>query len=400
MKTVLISIAILVFLAFFGWFLYFLFLGSRSATETEQKTALVAEHQKEYELAESSRIGFVDASQDYGILAKVSVKWDRPHPGPFNWQEIGLKKYDFCKVDEYVKQAQAYGFVTLATIWPFNSKDQETCHSNLPKIGDKTFPQLADRAGIPCDLSSYKDFVRSLVERYDGDGVDDYENLKFPINYWEVTNEPDMRNGDLIFFQGSVADYAELVKITYQSIKQANLNAKVLLGGASGLSNPEQTTFWSDFFATSGIENYFDILNIHSINASKNLFVSDFFNLARTANKTEKVAKAPLWVTEVSFDYGQSQFGNVDQTGQANLIKTGFVLGFAQGATKIFYTILKSNDQKLAKAALITPDDQITPAWTIFSDLVSKINHFTKVEKISDNQYKFLTDQETYWFTI
>ena len=38
--------------------------------------------------AEKARIGFVGADQNFKLLSSIGVRWDRPHPGPFNWQFI------------------------------------------------------------------------------------------------------------------------------------------------------------------------------------------------------------------------------------------------------------------------------------------------------------------------
>ena len=40
---------------------------------------------------------------------------------------------------------------------------------------------------------AYLRFVRSTVERYDGDGVDDMPGLLFPVRFWEIDNQPDIK---------------------------------------------------------------------------------------------------------------------------------------------------------------------------------------------------------------
>jgi len=69
-----------------------------------------------------------------------------------------------------------------------------------------------------------------LVERYDGDGQDDMPGLKYPIKYWEVANEPEMQREPLILFQGSSKDYFEILKATYQAVKEADSQGYAVQG--------------------------------------------------------------------------------------------------------------------------------------------------------------------------
>jgi hypothetical protein len=73
----------------------------------------------------------------------------------------------------------------------------------------------------PKDVVKYQRWVRAVVERYDGDGVDDMPGLTAPIKYWQVDNEPPRRR----------EGYADLVRITSEAVKEADPTAKVLIGG-------------------------------------------------------------------------------------------------------------------------------------------------------------------------
>jgi hypothetical protein len=73
----------------------------------------------------------------------------------------------------------------------------------------------------PKDVDKYQRWVRAVVERYDGDGIDDMPGLTAPIKHWQVDNEPPRRR----------EGYADLVLITSQAVKQADPTAKILIGG-------------------------------------------------------------------------------------------------------------------------------------------------------------------------
>jgi hypothetical protein len=74
---------------------------------------------------------------------------------------------------------------------------------------------------LPIDQTRYTSFVLALVERFDGDGINDASSLTQPIKYWQVDGEV----GDDI-----APDYDQLLRITYPAAKQADPQAKIISG--------------------------------------------------------------------------------------------------------------------------------------------------------------------------
>jgi len=106
-----------------------------------------------------------------------------------------------------------------------------------------------------------------MVERYDGDGIDDMPNLRYPIKHWEVMNEPDLQPDEtarLQFYRETANDYADLLIKTSQYIKQADSEAQVLIAGASG-GNNDFLDFWRKVFNNKSVAASFDIANVHCI---------------------------------------------------------------------------------------------------------------------------------------
>lgn len=63
------------------------------------------------------------------------------------------------------------------------------------------------------------------AEGYDGDGENDMPGLKIPIKYWQIINEPDIKEDPyVIFFVGNERDYFEVLKESCQTIKQVCLD--------------------------------------------------------------------------------------------------------------------------------------------------------------------------------
>lgn len=283
--------------------------------------------------AEDNCMGFVlGAASEARTVSLAGGAWARPHPGPFAWQwienEKGVFFFDFA--DRWVEMAQDNDVSILGTIWPYTDWDQETCRSEECVVtgrdqfcSDNRFDYAGGRLPnwrcAPCDMEDYKNFVITLVERYDGDGTDDMPGLELPIKHWEILNEPEMQSDDLTFFVGTPEDYVEILKVSYEAVKEACPDCTVVQGGAAGSDDTQ--VFWGVVFDRGG-GAYFDIANIHFINYGDvdTLNVADFKVLM-----DEKGIEKPIWVTEAEFPPNGDILGSTQGALEA-------------GASKIFFT--------------------------------------------------------------
>jgi hypothetical protein len=339
----------------------------------------------------ASHFGFLGASFDAMELTKLGVMWDRPHPGPFIWGRIEKErgKYDWGEVDRYVQGAQRYGLATVATIWHFAGWDQANW-GEASSSGIVFENELGGSRRKPYNMDAYNRFVSALVERYDGDGKDDMTGLVFPIKYWEAGNEPSMQDGFNTFFNGSSEDYLEILEANYQAIKDADPEAKVLHAGMAGM-DPWMVSFWEPIFKKGS--QYFDIANIHSIGASEELNVPDFRELL----SQHSIAK-PIWVTEAQHRTGMTLYGkNISSEEHARILIKSYVLSFALGVNKIFYTSFKApsfGPDEFQQSALVDANGEKRPAYYALETLISKLDAFTSVEKLAEGQYKFMVEGE------
>jgi hypothetical protein len=268
----------------------------------------------------------------------------------------------------------------VATIWPFADWDQSSCHTELPSSGSLIFDELGSYRQKPCDMAAYQQFITMLVERYDGDGVDDMPGLVVPITYWEVSNEPSMQKDWLVFFVGSAAEYVDILIATYQSIKTADSDAMVLHGGMAGVMD-DHIMFWTDVFSLDGM-NSFDIANIHSINSDSEAVNAPEFKAFLDQQGIDK----PFWITEVelgSMDPEKESSGELDMS---DALITNFVQAFASGAEKIFHP------------GLVTSSSKSEPGketiYNAFQTIVKKLDYFDHVEQLDDGQYKFTIEND------
>lgn len=141
----------------------------------------------------------------------------------------------------------------------------------------------------------WADFVYSTVERYRPGGLLARQEgwpASVGVRYWEIWNEPDYAQ----FWNGSVADYYRLLEVAYKTIKSADPQATVLLGG---LAFYEKFNWFAELLRqTQGYPEraYFDVLSFHhyfSIYDSENL-------IKRTRADLDNfgLAHVPIWVTE------------------------------------------------------------------------------------------------------
>ncbi len=125
----------------------------------------------------------------------------------------------------------------------------------------------------PYKLDDFAQFVGAMVERYDGDGIDDAPGSPI-VRYYEFYNEPD--NGDEIgalrggpYWGPYGQEYADMLCAVYPVAKAASPHAMIVFGGIAhdGFFEGSQITafvesFPSDVFAAGGGQ-CFDIMDFH-----------------------------------------------------------------------------------------------------------------------------------------
>ena len=120
----------------------------------------------------------------------VGVRW--VNFARVNWGEIerrapasGQHTYDWSALDEGVRQWQQYGvhiMMSLRFVSPWaNAKPSGEQFTYLGGFLSWMPKLTADYRPKPAHQQDLRDFITALVERYDGDGVDDMPDLRFPI---------------------------------------------------------------------------------------------------------------------------------------------------------------------------------------------------------------------------
>lgn len=204
-------------------------------------------------------------------LKDLGVKIVKIEMGPFIWNliESSHGKFDFTMTDKVVSEASDSGVSILPILWPYalwDQGDKEECKV----AGGGPVPEIMPKYRCkPQDMEAYHYFLKEIVERYDGD--DDFgsypidESLKNkirqnPIIYWRIIDEPDVGDDVTVerLFEGTLEDYVDLLKNSYEAIKEACEECYVIT------APPVESI--GDYYSqllSFGAENYCDIYTIH-----------------------------------------------------------------------------------------------------------------------------------------
>ncbi|MFA6082448.1 MAG: glycosyl hydrolase [Patescibacteria group bacterium] len=294
------------------------------------------------------------AEDDGSTIIDRGGAWVRPHPGSFVWdamQKSASSEIDFTLADQEIQNYSKNNVAIMVTIWPFADWDQQKLTNPVAcKVGDNDeFLSKNDKKGRgayipqyrcnPSDWVAYQTFVQKIVERYDGDGVNDMPGLVMPVKYWEVMNEPDLQyqnnlpqagESSLNFYKQGPDEYAQLLVKTYQAVKKSDTNANVLIAGAAG-ADSRMLNFYRQVFTNAEALTSFDIGNVHCISNDR---MTHDFNVAAYKKMLSDagVTAKPIWVTEAEAFYGTTGEENYQST------KTSVSGAIAAGAERIFFT--------------------------------------------------------------
>lgn len=165
-----------------------------------------------------SAINMADTFAETGMTGMKHIaetfRWDTMQKGP-------NQPIDFSMMDLYVREFQKKGFTELTL-----------CLSSYSKWASKE-TRLFKRnnwAPKPQYKRHYGEWIYKVVKRYDGDGKEDMEGLRWPVRYIEIGSEFSSYEPE------PVEDYLEMLKIAYQAAHRAS--QKVLVGHAAFLISP------------------------------------------------------------------------------------------------------------------------------------------------------------------
>jgi hypothetical protein len=179
---------------------------------------------------------------------RVPILWEHVEPS-----NVAPAQYDWAAVDSALAVAKKSGGPkVIATI-------------------DNNPSWIASHGGSPIwdgMENEFVQFVTALVERFDGDGIDDAPGSPVVL-HWEFYNEPDAQTDHADAGWGDFPErYAAMLKLAHGAVKGANPNAYVIFGGiAFDWYTDEGGPFIRNFLDNvlqHGAGPYFDMMNFHT----------------------------------------------------------------------------------------------------------------------------------------
>lgn len=200
---------------------------------------------------------------------------------------------------------------------------------------------------LPKNMTAFRKFVRAVVERYDGDGIDDMPGLGYPVKLWKIEDEV----MDPKYWGGSAHDYAVLLKAVYEEAKKADPDCVIIASMIRGYDGLEKdpVTFTRAFYeALAGITDTppYDAVDQHLMPTDSKVPVKDQYRRIRQMiNEVHSTAKKygfpemPIYAHEVAGDV-------VTEKAQAIDMVKRHVYPLGCGVRQIFWSGLKEAELK------------------------------------------------------
>jgi hypothetical protein len=241
----------------------------------------------------------------------------------------------------------------------------------------------------PTDPVAYGNWVKMVVERYDGDGVNDAPGSP-RVDAWEIWNEPDIDGTWLP--KADPAAYAAILRAGYDAVKSADPSALVLNGGVMTFDSIGVDAFMDKVVAIAGWDS-FDVLSLHPWlidhapdapylkNPRENYDVTlpGRFEMAKRWVERHGGGK-PIWVTEVGWstcgNRCEPQFAKNEDEQATYMLRT-FVLAAASGIEHVNYFQLEDKfdggQQPWGPAAIL--NNNLTPklAYTAYGVMTAQL---------------------------
>ena len=149
------------------------------------------------------------------LLGDVGFGASKPLPETISWGNMQRgpdNAIDFSKLDDYVSAFQGAGFVETVIALKSHSTWGSVDHSLLRSRDVTPKPEYRE---------AYAAWVSAVVERYDGDGVDDMAGLLHPIRHYEIGSEFSSYEPE------PVDDYLVMLEIAYDAAHAAYPDVRV-----------------------------------------------------------------------------------------------------------------------------------------------------------------------------
>lgn len=263
--------------------------------------------------------------------------------------ELG-KGYDWNSSDKVLKAAYQNGgndFNMVGVISPSRrdgSRSRDSMMERPKQKGDRRQNiRMRDKRSRPgssdideSEENYFKNLVKSAVERYDGDGIGDYDS-KIKVKYWQADNEPFPRQWK--GKGGTIDGYIRFLELMSEAVREADSQAKIVLGSQVLVPNPRTGEYDLTDFQTviSKIKNkrLFDIIDLHYWGTTKNYKIPKLTEIKSILN-LNGYGDAKIFLLEHGTYVNQPKgFGKQSEVDQAVYLIKSYVYNLANSISLI-----------------------------------------------------------------
>ncbi|MDP8259926.1 MAG: isoprenylcysteine carboxylmethyltransferase family protein [Candidatus Gygaella obscura] len=147
----------------------------------------------------------------------IDITWDEIEPSIPTAD--GIHSYDWERLDFLINEWQNAGFDIQLAIDPYSSwaANERAESEDVP-----SFLWIKEE-----NKKHFQEFIFAMAARYDADGSSDMPNIQKPIFYYSIGTREIFNN----FCKEDYRKFAEFIKFTSKTLKEANPKIKVILSG-------------------------------------------------------------------------------------------------------------------------------------------------------------------------
>ncbi|MDQ7822643.1 MAG: hypothetical protein RDV48_07620 [Candidatus Eremiobacteraeota bacterium] len=221
--------------------------------------------------------------------------------------------------------------------------------------------------------STFSSALGTIVERYDGDGVNDMPGLLYPLQDFEICNEIDTQSTRWSGFTDAM--YLDFMEKCFAAVKSASPGARLFAGA---LSQPpvgnNNKTF--DRLVQNGGTPYFDAISYHDYQ-----YLLEMDSLQAYLASRNLLSK-PVYITEADMSVEYNTSPQPTFTEQANMLIKSYAYALANSNIKTIIVTelqaLSTQPAKLQWAALLDLSGTKRPSFYACGKLIEKVDNFTE----------------------
>ena len=376
--------------------------------------------------------------RDYGLARELNVSWVSMQPVVI-WanMESSPGQYNWTRLDREIAALQYLGLDCSVVLIPMNAFGEKRAElaEYLQNQTVDSFLRTPESAALMLypnneTLPVWIDFVKAIVDRYDGDSVNDMPNLTYPVRNWHFSEEyPEF------YIPADV--YVDLLKVTYPAIKQTDPQAKVILHGiasnilqriafAAGFIDDPDAGFMDGILYTraqmaadpgfrstlrdveSFLEDgkgYYDVVDVH-LYEPKETFMKGKIACVKSALQQLGV-DVPIWCIEgggpfklkegQQSQHGDAYWGEYTDKENAEFVVKMHSMAAACGLERFHWGLSATDENDYWNGpwnnmALTTSEREKKPAFYTFAVLLERLRDFKKASDLSTsdmNLYEF-----------